>query len=275
MVEYPAYVRYAFRAIRVIDAEEYENEAIEAFLARWGDLALTTFARVLREGEYEDQQIAVFALGYTESHWAQDLLLPYLSHKRPEVRWAAALTLGKMRVEAAFLVLIQMLQEFFPPHPPADYSWYDVKHMHVAHLLGSWGKQEAVAALKETLQHIWRAELQLKAQGDDVQMEAHYEDALAYALGQLGAFDALADLEASPSRHKLWAITLVLGYLNMERLARDTLLGFLAGPFGKENRAALLAPVPALLQEKMGFSEQEAADFSEIYLNECEDRLFG
>lgn len=273
MTDYPAYVRYAFSAVRVIDIEEYENQAIEAFIAHWGDLTLTTFARVLREGEGEDQQIAVFALGYTESHWAKDLLLPYLHHERSEVRWAAALTLGEMRVEAAFPALIQMLQEFFPPHLPVECDWYDVKHMHVAHIFGSWGKQEAIEAIKETLQRIWQAEEKMRAEGQDIQMEAYYEDALAYALGQLGAFDALADLEVSPSRRKFWAITLVLGYLNVEHLAHNTLIGLLVDVPGNKELAELLSPVPALLQEKMDFSKQESAAFSEIYQNEYFSRL--
>jgi hypothetical protein len=135
MPEYPAYVRYAFSAVRVINAEAYENEAIQAFLDHWGDLSLTTFARVLREGQYEDQQVAIFALSFSESKWVRDLLLPFLHHERPEIRWAAALSLGEMREEAAFPALLEMLQEFLPPHLPVEYDWYDVEHMHVGRIL--------------------------------------------------------------------------------------------------------------------------------------------
>jgi hypothetical protein len=272
MTTYPAYARYAFRAIRIIDSEEYENEEILAFIDRWGDITLSTFTRALREGVYEDQQVAIFALGSTESQWAKDLILPYLRHERPEVRWAAALTLGEMRVEAAYPTLAQMLQEFLPPHSFVEYDWYDVKHISVAHLLGSWGRHEAISELKATLQQIWLAEEQLIARQQDIQMETHYEDALVYALGQLGAFDALADLEVTPSRRRFWAIGLILGYLNIKHLAQTTIIDLLTQASRNKELAALLVPVPDLLQQKMGFSAHEAAIFSKIYQDEYFDR---
>ena len=133
MAAWPAYVEYAFGAIQIIATDE---EYIKDFAAHWGGLELATFARALREGQYKDQEVAAFAVGYTVSTWARDLLLPFLHHEHPEVRWAAALTLGEMREEAAFPMLINMLQEFLPPHPAVEFDWYDVQHMHVASILG-------------------------------------------------------------------------------------------------------------------------------------------
>jgi len=70
----PDYVTYAFRAIRVISTEEWLQEATEAFQKRWGGVDLLTFARVLEQGQGDDQMVGAFAIGYTCSAWARDLL---------------------------------------------------------------------------------------------------------------------------------------------------------------------------------------------------------
>lgn len=208
VTELPAYVKYAFSAIEVLSVDdEYQWD----FARRWGGLSLAIFARALREGDRHDQQVSAFAIGYSESAWARDLLLPVLHSEFPEVRWAAALMLGQRREEAAFPVLIKMLQEFLPPHGSVDHDWYDVQHMHVARLLGSWGKREAIQPLHDTLALLWQVEQQ-RPPYEDVQMWSHYQDAMVYALGQLEAFDVLDDLDVSPERKRFWMVTLVMGY---------------------------------------------------------------
>ena len=92
MAIWPSYVEYAFGAIEVLDIDE---EEIKAFVRRWGGLGLANFARALREGDMHDQQVAAFAIGYTESAWAGKLLLPLLNSEYPEVRWATAISLGR------------------------------------------------------------------------------------------------------------------------------------------------------------------------------------
>ena len=268
MAAWPAYVEYAFSAIQIIATDE---EYIKDFAAHWGGLELATFARALREGQYRDQEVAAFAVGYTDSTWARDLLLPFLHHEYPEVRWAAALTLGEMREEAAFPMLINMLQEFLPPHPAVEFDWYDVQHMHVASILGSWGKHAAIPALCDTLARMWQVEQQ-RSPDEDAQMWWHYQDALTYALGQLGAFNALADLELPQSLVRLWTVNIVMGYLNAEKIYKKNVLGIILDAPLHEELAAFLALVSALLQEKMGLSPQEATSSIENYGHDYFDR---
>lgn len=270
MATWPAYVKYAFDAVGIIRVDE-EYEDIKDFARRWGGLDLVTFARVLHEGAPQDQQVAAFALGSTESRWARDLLLPFLHHEHPEVRWAAALSLGDMREEAAFPILIDMLQEFLPPHPPVEYDWYDIQHMHVARILGSWGKQEAIPALRDTLARLWRVE-QERFVHQMPQMWWPYQEELAYALGQLGAFDALISLEVSRPRNRFWSVNLVMGYLNAEKIYRKDALGIILDASLNEDIATFLEGVSSLLQQKMGFSPQEATACIESYADEYFDR---
>src|SRR5689334_2944010 len=85
MTEWLDYVDRAFHAIEILGKDE---EYMHLFAERWGGLGLDAFARALREGSSRDQQVAAFALGRAGSRWARNLLLPFLSHEVPEVRWA-------------------------------------------------------------------------------------------------------------------------------------------------------------------------------------------
>ena len=260
MPQYPAYVEYAFTSIEVIGIDE---EYINVFAERWGGLGLDAFARALREGVLRDKQVAAFALGATRSRWARDLLLPFISNEAPEIRWAVALMLGEMREEAAFPALVGMLQEFLPSSPLMD-SWFAFKQPYVAHLLGSWGKEEAISALRDTLAKLWQIEQEVGEQ-EDFQTWWHYQDALVYALGQLGVFDALTGLNIALPRIRLWQVTVVMGYLNAMQTYRQTIVDILQDTSRNEGRIAFLALVPELLQQTMGWSESDAATFSEDY----------
>ncbi len=122
----PDSVEHAFNAIRVINTEEWLQEDIEAFQERWGGVDL----------------------------------LPFLQSNDPGVRWAAALSLGEMKDERARPVLIRMLGEFLPPPftPLGEVGpdWFEVRHMHVAHLLGRWGAPALISVLRETLVRVWQ-----------------------------------------------------------------------------------------------------------------------
>ncbi len=162
MLEQPEYVEYAFNAIRLINTEEWMQEDIKAFVLHWGGVDLATFAHVLYHGQGEDQMVAAFAIGHTRSAWAREWLLPFLQSDEPGVRWAAALSLGEMKDERAKPVLVHMLQEFLPPpYTPLHEmgpDWFEVKHIHVADLLGRCGDPALVLALRETLARGWQVE---------------------------------------------------------------------------------------------------------------------
>jgi hypothetical protein len=257
MAEWPDYARYAFGATMVLGIDE---DDVHDFVGRWGGLSLATFAHALQRGDYHDQQVAAFAIGYAESAWARDLLLPLLHSAYPEVRWAAAISLGHQREEAAFSVLIDMLQEFLPPHAPVEYDWYDVRHTTVAHILGVWGRHDAIEPLHDTLAKLWQVEQQRSAD-DDAQGWWQYQDALVYALGRLEAFDALADLNISQERTRFWKVTLVMGYLNATHLYRRPVVRIVQDARSDAALAEFLTLVSTLLQEKTGMSLEEA-DFA-------------
>ena len=155
----PDYVIYGFNAIRVISTQEWLQEDVAAFQKRWGGVDLITCARVLQQGQGDDQMVAAFAIGYTRSAWARDLLLPFLQSDDPGIRWATALSLGDMKDEQARPVLVRMLHEFLPPpYTPwgeAGPDWFEMQHMHVAHLLGRWGDPMLIPVLRKTLAHVW------------------------------------------------------------------------------------------------------------------------
>ena len=249
MPQYPAYAEYAFTAIEVIGIDE---EYTSVFAKHWGGLGLDVFVRALREGSFRDQQVAAFALGWTRSRWTRDLLLPFISNEAPEVRWAASLMLGEMHEEAAFPALVGMLQEFLPSLPLME-SWFAFKQPYVAHLLGSWGKEEAILALRDTLAKLWQIEQETGEQ-EDFQTWWHYQDALVYALGQLGAFDALTGLTIALPRIRLWQVTMVMGYLNVMQTYKQTIVDILQDTSRNEGRIAFLELGSELLRKTMGWS---------------------
>ena len=271
MPEWPAYVTYAFSAPRVISTEEWIQEDIEAFQERWGGVDLVTFAHVLHHGKGDDQVVAAFAVGYTRSAWARDLLLPFLQSDDPGVRWAAALSLGEMKDERARPVLIQMLLEFLPPpYTPLGEvgpDWFEIEHLQVAHLLGRWGDHALIPTLRETLMRVWQAERDAPADINHASIDHGrlYQDELAYALGQLGAFDVLTGLMVPTPRKRVWMVNLALGYLNVQEHYRTNCIGFIGDPMHVANYQNLLPLLLQVLHQRLGLSSQEAASYLQEY----------
>ncbi len=271
MPTFPDSVEHAFNAIRVINTEEWLQEDIEAFQERWGGVDLLTFARVLQQAQGDDQMVAAFAIGHTRSAWARGLLLPFLQSDDPGVRWAAALSLGEMKDERARPVLVRMLGEFLPPpYTPLGEvgpDWFEVRHMHVAHLLGRWGDPALIPALRETLVRVWQVERDAPEHMNQAgtQLRWDYQDELAYALGQLGAFDALAGLEVPAHRSRVWTVNLAMGYLNVQDRYRTTCLGFIGDPMHVQAYQGLLPLLLQVLQQQVGLSRQEATTYLQGY----------
>lgn len=267
MVEWMESVKRAFHAIHVLDMDEDEQD-IPLFSERWGGLDVGAFVRALREGDPKDQQIAAFAVGALQSCWARDILLPFLHHEHHAVRWTVALTLGRMRVEEAFPMLLRMAQEFLPPHEVfVEYDWFDISHLNVARTLGAWGKPEAVPVLRETLARLWQAEQEAPADLN-IQLWWHYQDALVVALGTLGDFEALERCnELSVSRKRLWSVLLVMSYLGFvppTALIHETIMELLASS-NQVDQTGRFALVPDLLQARLGFTPEELATLATSY----------
>ncbi len=99
------------------------------------------------------------------------------------------------------------------------YEWYLRQRSECALMLGDWGNPAAVPPLKEALQAAWRMEqVWPDYQGPDESgpdIWHFFQDRLAFALGQLGAWDVLASLHL-PEAHLLIArIYLILGSLQV------------------------------------------------------------
>ncbi len=190
-------------------------------------------------------------------------LAPFLHSDDPGVKWAAVLSLGEMRDERARPVLVEMLQAFLPPPytPPGEVGpdWFEMKQKQVARLLGRWGDPLLIPVLRETLTRVWQIEQNAPDhQGLRTQVWAQYRDELAYALGQLDAFDALADLHVPAPRRRVWTVNMAFGYLHAQACYKSSCLGIVTDMSSGKHQD--LRPILLqVLQQKSGLSSQEAA----------------
>lgn len=271
MSQHPDYVEYAFNAVRVISTEEWLQDDIEVFTQRWGGVNLATFVHVLYQAQGEDQMVAAFAIGHTRSRWARDLLIPFLQSDDPGVRWATVLSLGEMKDELAKPVLIQMLQEFLPPPYTAlgevGPDWFEIEHLRVAHLLGRWSDPTLISVLHETLARVWQVERDALEDINQTgtQIRRDYQDELAYALGQLGGFDALTGLEVPPPRRRVWMVNLAMGYLNVQERYRSNCIGLIGDPMHAEAYQELYPLLLHILQQRVGLTFEEATSYLQGY----------
>lgn len=231
---------------------------IETFARRWGSLTVETFQHVLKVGEGEDKLIALCAIGYTGTKEAQGLVLPFLHSTDPKERWASALCLGEMKDEEAFPVLLEMLQETFPLQRSAsekryswdeDEGWYGYHQVRIPYLLGTWRRSLVVPLLRQTLLRSW-------------ELEQHefplrfwrlpYQEALASALGQLGAFGALTDLSLSQQRLRYLMVHVAYGYYVAQKDAQPHYLRTTM-PHNRD----LQKTIAALLAQQFGLSHEE------------------
>ncbi len=211
--------------------------------------------RVLRGEEEEDRLFALFLLGGLATPEARDLLMSFLASPQRKERWASAISLGRLKEERVFAVLHTLLLEGFAAHEifasveqwhatqedgslyrrtaekaenlwhifhrlrNIDYEWYMRQRSECALVLGDWGHPAAVPSLKEALQAAWRMEQDWPnyegpdESGPDIWYV--FQDRLAFALGQVGTWDALGSLHL-PEAHLLVArIYLTLGSLQV------------------------------------------------------------
>src|SRR5579875_1592971 len=134
----------------------------------------------------------------------------------------------------------------------AEYTWHLIHRITMTNILGAWGNPQAIPFLRQAFQRCWQLEQTPPTQGgvSGGLLSTWYwlEDELAYALGQLEAWDALDELRLPPQRLKLARLYLVFGSLHLTISTLDswsivTLL-----------RAGTLAPerVVSVLQQRFG-----------------------
>jgi hypothetical protein len=250
-ITWPEHVDYALKEL----GYEYPERTVKTFLDRWGSFDLDTLVRVLREAQNQnDILLAIFAIGYRDTPWAKELLIPLLDSSSPLERWASALCLGRMKEERAFPILRTMLTEFLPPHKQFDaqgYSvwYYDYWRPTVARLLGEWERPELAMPLYDALKELWQQE----QTGTEYSKEDWYEcqDLLAYALGRLGRFDLVKGLDASEARLSLWMVYMALGYLRAHQDHPDVYTKVVW------DKPPLQVQVAEVLQHHLGLSAQK------------------
>ena len=100
-----------------------------------------------------------------------------------------------------------------------EYSWHLIHRLTITHILGAWGKPEAISALRQAFRMCWEAEQLPRFQGSPSggfgATWHQLEDDLAYALGQLEAWDALDGLDLPPVHFQLARMFLVFGSLQV------------------------------------------------------------
>lgn len=191
----------------------YDECDIEAFASRWGGLHTAIFERVLAEGQGEDKVLAIFAIGYLETPWAQERMWSFVESPQRKERWASAICLGAMHDERAIPSLQRILLEGLDPEEPfvlEDESWYAVKRDDVARLLGSWGPPTVVPTLRQSFLAV-NTLREAKPDTDDYLFV--YQDTLASVLGQRGALGALTGIALTEPQRRVAMIHLALGLL--------------------------------------------------------------
>ena len=255
---WPKYIDYAYSALGY---EEYKRQ-VRIFIRRWGGIDLDTFVRVLKEGQGEERVLAIFALGYTRTPFARELLLPFLQSTEPRERCASALCLGQMREEQALPVLCAMLTAFFPPKEQpasvADGRWfYNGCRLEAIMIIAEWARPEVIPELLKALQAYWDLE-QAIIEHSHFGIGSDYwrrcQGRVAYALGWLGTFDLLSTMDVGEQRRLAWNVYLALGNMHAHIGIPDVFMNF-EEYIGKSRGFHDL--VCYVLEEQLGLSEEE------------------
>jgi hypothetical protein len=269
MDDWPEYIARAFHLLGTMRGEVEEEERIEAFASRWGGLDLDIFQQVLEEGKDQDRLIALFALGYSQKPEARLLLLPFLASPHQRERWACAVCLGQLREERAIPVLKEiLLEEGFENLTRDDSSldqtdfWYETQRGHAASLLAAWNDPQIVPLLRQALQATWRRGQERATQTEQRSFPPHPEDAIAFALGKLGAFGALLPLEQPSPRLRSALIHVALGYLYTGGHRYQNIMMEL------DERTLLGKEVIRVLEEHVGVSTAQAGAIIEQFLDD-------
>jgi hypothetical protein len=124
-----------------------------------------------------------------------------------------------------------------------------------------------ISALQETLARVWQIERDMPEQVNCAGLELrwHYQDALAYALGQLSAFDTLADKDIPSPQRRLWSVSTALGFLNAHEYCKQTTSAIIQDMVFSHHHQDLYSLLLYVLQQKGGLTIQEATEYVQRY----------
>lgn len=201
--------------------------------------------RATRDGNEHDRAFALILLGALATPKALDILHSFLASPSLKERWASAIALGRHKEERVFPLLQTLLLDGFLMSPPSaseqaverqgetqdvyppigdlsvadEYEWYMHQRWECALVLGAWGNPCVVPLLIEALQNAWQMEQMwpdYMGFQDGPEIWHASQDRLAFALGQLGAWYALLDLDLPEKRLLIATIYLALGALQVQ-----------------------------------------------------------
>lgn len=226
--------------------ESEKEKYVDGFAVRWGGLSAEAFKQALQHGDAEERLFALFALGYLAPPDGEKLLIPFLDSPIRKERWASASASGGWKNEQAFSLLRELLVEeleYLPPFLVAgekpddprqkkawekelddkdtkyvwEYDWCLMHRLKITLFLGSWGNPRAIPILVQTLQQSLALEFHSTYPNNFhifAQTWHHFQDRLAYALGELGAWNALDTVNLPPKRLHIARRYLVFGSLH-------------------------------------------------------------
>lgn len=237
--------------------DEYDREKqIDSFATRWGSLEAEAFKRALQHGNEHERVFALFALGHLAPSGGERLLRPFLTSSFRKERWASTISLGRYRDTQAFLLLLELLTEKLEYCLPSlvacrwpvdplllevwerkfdrqdtkyvlEFDWCLLHRLSITLLLGAWGDSRAIPVLIQALRRSFELEFGStypNSLNAFAQTWHHFQDRLAYVLGQLGAWNALDTLDLPLKRLHIARRYLVFGSL---RASVSQVFGFL------------------------------------------------
>lgn len=188
---------------------------------------------------------ALFALGNLAPQENDTLLAPFLDSPLRKERWASTIVLARNKHAHALSALPALLVEELEYCPPSvaakappddpllkkaweqeadwkeathvrDYHWYLFHRLEIPLLLSSWGDPHALPVLIQAFQRSIDLEFSSTYPNNlhiFAQEWHQFQDRLAYALGQRGAWHALNTLALPPKRRHIAQRYMVFGSL--------------------------------------------------------------
>ena len=215
---------YIWQAGSEVDPE-LDMDLFRSFAQQWGDPTIDALKQALQEGENNLKLFAMTALGLVEDSGVDPLLIPFLHSETYLERWYATIALGRHKNEHAFSLVQDLLTEGLEntdgTNDQASYLEYlrlMWRRCSLALILGSWGRPQAASALRHAFSICWKIEQHSggEERRDFLDIWHRYQNHLAYALGQLGAWGACTSLDLPPRHLHVTIIYMALGSLQID-----------------------------------------------------------
>lgn len=257
--------KYLEAAFHTVYYGGQHEKQLDRFIRKWGEPGYETLLRALSNGTQDEQTIALFALGQSNTSEAKAIVLPYLQSTDSRLQWASAISLGEMKEEAALSIIVRLLNEFLPPHAhplEREGGLYHSWRMKIVNILGEWNRSETIPVLRHALIKSW--EFEQHEQPARKHVWHSYQDELLYALGRSGAFGAITDFSLPASRLQLWMVFVSCGSLQSRTRYGDILTQM-------QMNLALQHEVTGVLEKRFGLSKEEQIEcidnFAETYFD--------